>query len=69
MLTRWNSSFYAWKRLLKLKRVIIFLPSHLKSDLNADIRKDGEKLERIMLSNNEWELLSKLVDILEGLKK
>ncbi|CAI2201921.1 19866_t:CDS:1, partial [Funneliformis geosporum] len=31
--------------------------------------KDGEKLEQIMLSNNEWELLIKLVDILEGFEE
>ena len=67
--TRWNSSFYAWKRLLILQRAIIFLPSRLKSDLNNDVRNDGEKLERIMLTNNEWELLSKLVDILEGFEE
>lgn len=64
--TRWNSSLYAWKRLLTLKRAIIFLPSRLQSDLNADVKKDGEKLERIMLTKDEWELLSKLIDVLDG---
>jgi len=39
---------------------------HLQSDLNADVKKDGEKLERIMLTKGEWELLNKLVDILDG---
>ncbi len=64
--TRWNSSLYAWQRLLILKRAIIFLPTRLQSDLNADVKKDGEKLERIMLTKGEWELLNKLVDILDG---
>ena len=36
--TRWNSSYYAWERLLQLKWAIIYLPSRLQSDENAAIR-------------------------------
>lgn len=67
--TRWNSSFYAWRRLLKLKRAIIFLPSRLQSDLNSDVRKDGQKLQRIILTNDEWKLLGDLVNLLQGFEE
>jgi len=67
--TRWNSSFYAWKRLLRLKRAILFLPNRLQSDLNADVRKDGQKLQRIMLTSDEWKLLGNLVNLLQGFEE
>ncbi|CAB4431134.1 unnamed protein product [Rhizophagus irregularis] len=45
-----------WEHLIELKRAIKFLPGQLKSDLNKDAQKDGEKLEKIILSDNEWKL-------------
>ena len=57
-------SYYAWERLIELKRAIKFLPGQLKSDLNKDTQKDGEKLEKIMLSNDEWLLIEDLLNIL-----
>jgi len=62
--TRWNSTYYAWEHLIELKRAIKFLPGQLKSDLNKDTQKDGEKLEKIMLSNDEWLLIEDLLNIL-----
>jgi hypothetical protein len=51
--TCWNSTYYAWEHLIELKRAIKFLPEQLKSDLNKDVQKDGERLEKIMLSDDE----------------
>ncbi len=62
--TCWNSTYYAWERLIELKRAIKFLPRQLKSDLNKDTQKDGEKLEKIMLSDDEWLLIENLLDLL-----
>ncbi|GES76810.1 zinc finger BED domain-containing protein 1-like [Rhizophagus clarus] len=62
--TRWNSTYYAWERLIELKRAIKFLPGQLKSDLNKDAQKDGEKLEKIMLSDDEWLLIEDLLNLL-----
>ncbi|GES76765.1 zinc finger BED domain-containing protein 1-like [Rhizophagus clarus] len=59
-----NSTFYAWERLIELKRAIKFLPGQLKSDLNKDAQKDGEKLEKIMLSDDEWKLIEDLLNLL-----
>jgi hypothetical protein len=54
--TRWNSSFISWKRLIILQRAITHLPSKLNADLNIDNRKDGKRLERIMLDHNDGNL-------------
>ncbi|GES90585.1 hypothetical protein GLOIN_2v1482909 [Rhizophagus clarus] len=59
-----NSTYYAWDHLIELKRAIKFLPGQLKSDLNKDAQKDGEKLEKIMLSDNEWLLIEDLLNLL-----
>jgi hypothetical protein len=47
--TRWNSSFYSWQRLILLKDAIKHLPERLKVDQNRENKKDGKRLERIML--------------------
>ncbi|GET01380.1 zinc finger BED domain-containing protein 1-like [Rhizophagus clarus] len=62
--TRWNSTYCAWEHLIELKRAIKFLPGQLKSDLNKDAQKDGEKLKKIMLSDNEWLLIEDLLNLL-----
>lgn len=62
--TRWNSSYYAWDRLFYLKDAIIQLQADLCTSTNRDDKKDGNKLRKIMLSEEEWELLDQLVDLL-----
>jgi hypothetical protein len=60
--TRWNSSYYAWERLIKIKAYIQILIAELVSNENdTDAKKDGKQLEKIMLSSDEWELLQELV--------
>ncbi|CAJ0830895.1 6233_t:CDS:2 [Entrophospora sp. SA101] len=43
--TRWNSSFYSWRRLIDLQSAVTHLPSKLMADLNKDNKKDGKRLE------------------------
>jgi len=52
-------------RLLELKKALIYLPNKLKADHNKENKSDGKKLERIMLNENEWNLMKDLVKILE----
>ncbi len=63
--TRWNSSFYSWQRLLLLKRALTFLPSKLKADHVKENTNDGKRLERIMLTEGEWQLMENLVEFLK----
>src|SRR6266540_6538975 len=62
--TRWNSTFYALSRLIELKHAIVYLPSRLVADKNIENNKDGRRLEKVMLSSREWEILSKIIEIL-----
>ncbi|CAG8769676.1 16085_t:CDS:2, partial [Gigaspora rosea] len=50
--TRWNSSYLSWKHLLKLK------------DRDPQTQKDSRRLNKIMLNNDEWTVLEKLVKVL-----
>ncbi|CAG8594255.1 657_t:CDS:2, partial [Scutellospora calospora] len=62
--TRWNSLYYAWDQLFYLKDAIIKLQADLCTNINRDEKKDSSKLKQIMLSEEEWELLDLLVDLL-----
>ncbi|CAB5394103.1 unnamed protein product [Rhizophagus irregularis] len=61
--THWNSSYLAWKRLLKIKDLIDVLVSTLMIDPNT--RRDGKRLKDINLTDDEWQAMNKLVNILE----
>lgn len=63
--TRWNSSYLAWKRLLKIRNLIDVMASSLSIDSDAQARRDGKRLKKINLVDNEWEALKKLTNILE----
>nr|CAG8435302.1 12316_t:CDS:2 [Entrophospora candida] len=67
--TRWNSSFYSWRRLIDLQSAVTHLPSKLMADLNKDNKKDGKRLERIMLNDSEWILMNDLVQIFSGFEE
>jgi len=62
--TRWNSSYYAWNRLVKLKGYIQALIPELINNLDVNAKKDGKQLEQIMINSDEWELLQELILIL-----
>ena len=64
IVTRWNSSYYAWTRLVKLKGYIQALLPELENDSDPNTRKDGKYLRLIMLSLDEWNLLQDLIIVL-----
>ena len=45
--TRWNSTFYAFQRLITLKPAISMLKTSLINDLSSYVCKKGEKLEEL----------------------
>ena len=63
--TRWNSTYYSWVRLLDLKKAISILQSHMIFDSNSETKRDGRKLQKILLDDNEWHLIKQLVEVLE----
>lgn len=62
--TRWNSTYYAWDRLFFLKDAIVQLQADLYTSTNNEDKKDGKKLKNILLSDEEWELIDQLVNLL-----
>jgi hypothetical protein len=62
--TRWNSSYYAWVRLIKIKGFIQVLLSELLNSSNIDEKRDGKQLEKIMITSDEWDLLQELILVL-----
>jgi hypothetical protein len=62
--TRWNLSYYAWVRLIKIKGYIQALLVELINNSENEAKKDGKQLEKIMLTSNEWDLLQELILIL-----
>ncbi len=62
--TRWNSSYLAWCQLLELKGYIRTLEANLAEEVDQDSKKDSQWLSKIMLTNDEWDLLRDLILIL-----
>ena len=63
--TRWNSSYLAWKRLIKIKDLIDILASTMLIDPDPSTRRDGKRLKNINLTEDEWQEIRKLINILE----
>ncbi|CAG8753669.1 4086_t:CDS:2 [Rhizophagus irregularis] len=63
--TRWNSSYLAWIRLLKIQNLIDIMASSLSVNSNLQARKDGKRLKEINLVDEEWKPLRKLTNILK----
>jgi len=63
--TRWNSSYLAWKRLIKIKDLIDILASTMLIDPDPSTRRDGKRLKSINLTEDEWQEISKLVKVLK----
>ena len=51
--TRWNSSYLAWKRLIKIKDLVDILASTMLIDPDLSTRHDGKRLKNINLTENE----------------
>src|SRR5215213_212555 len=67
--TRWNSSYLAWKRLIKIKDLIDILASTMLIDPDPSTRRDGKQLKSINLTEDEWQEISKLVKVLKDFAK
>ncbi|CAG8489638.1 6380_t:CDS:2 [Cetraspora pellucida] len=52
--THWNSIYYAWDRLYFIKDAITQLQTDLYISIDQEIKKDGSKLKRILLSDEDW---------------
>lgn len=63
--TRWNSSYISWKRLLDLRPAIEWLSNTLPLERSNDSKKDGKLLKQCLLKDYEWNLLKKIVELLE----
>jgi len=63
--TRWNSSYLAWKRLIKIKDLIDVLASTMLIDNDPSMRNNGKRLKNINLTENEWQEMDKLIKVLE----
>src|SRR5215212_9092204 len=69
IILRWNSSYLAWDRLIFLQYAILQLNIKLSCSLINEEKADGNKLKKIMLNDNEWELLDELCNILAPFEK
>jgi len=56
--TRWNSTYYAWKRILELYNAVRYVSNTLITDTSRALQKEGEKLERLCLTLDEKQLVS-----------
>ena len=62
--TRWNSTLYAFQRIVLLKPAIQILKASLLSDSSSYIRKEGEKLEELCPTIHEWKVIRELIELL-----
>ena len=62
--TRWSSTYIAQERLIILKPYIDIVISLLNASKDQNIKKDAKKLQKINLTNDEWEVIRDLLEIL-----
>ncbi|GES91823.1 zinc finger BED domain-containing protein 1-like [Rhizophagus clarus] len=62
--TRWNSTLYAFQRLIILKPTVVMLKASLISNTNLNIHKEGEKLEELCPTVHEWKIIKEIVELL-----
>jgi hypothetical protein len=62
--TRWGSKLASWKRLKELKEPIKRLYAVLALEVDREAKKDYQRLTNLMLNDNEWNLLDKLIELL-----
>ncbi|CAG8801772.1 13433_t:CDS:2 [Gigaspora margarita] len=65
VVTRWNSTYNAWVRMLKLKPYIEILASSLTVQSERDAIEDGKRLKSIIITNDEWTTVAGIIKILK----
>ena len=63
--TRWNSTLYAFQRLIILKPEISMLKTTLINDRNSRIRNEGNKLEELYPTAYEWKVIKEMAELLD----
>ncbi|CAB5393607.1 unnamed protein product [Rhizophagus irregularis] len=61
--TCWNSKYNSWKRLIELKKPILRLNATLPFEEGKNDKLDGERLQKIMICEEEWILLNELCSL------
>ncbi|GBB86714.1 hypothetical protein RclHR1_01310010 [Rhizophagus clarus] len=62
--TRWNSTLYAFQRLIILKPAILMLKTSLINDRSSRICRKGEKMEELYPTSHEWKIIKEMVELL-----
>jgi hypothetical protein len=62
--TRWSSTFIAWERLIILKPYIEIVITSLNASKDRDAKEDAKRLKKINLTNDEWDAIRDLLEIL-----
>jgi hAT family C-terminal dimerisation region len=62
--TRWSSTYIAWERLTILKPYIDIVISSLNASKDSNSKEDAKRLMKINLTNDEWEIIRDLLEIL-----
>ena len=62
--TRWNLSYFAWKRLEKIRDCIDVMVITMSRDQDPITRKDGRRLSKINLNEEECDAIKQLIKVL-----
>ncbi|CAG8745416.1 7679_t:CDS:2, partial [Acaulospora morrowiae] len=62
--TRWNSTYLAWKRILKLDDAIRSLAATLSLAKDTQTRNEGERLNRLRLNSEEFNFIENIIKLL-----
>lgn len=69
VITRWNSTYYAWERLLQLRLSIAAVKNQLDASTSSTDIDDRRRLNSIMLTNEEWTFMKTLLKILKPVEE
>ncbi|EXX53180.1 hypothetical protein RirG_246390 [Rhizophagus irregularis DAOM 197198w] len=62
--THWSSTYIAWERLTILKPYIDIVISSLNASKDPNSKEDAKRLMKINLTNDEWEIMRDLLEVL-----
>ncbi|GBC39634.2 zinc finger BED domain-containing protein RICESLEEPER 2-like [Rhizophagus irregularis DAOM 181602=DAOM 197198] len=62
--TWWSSTYIVWERLIALKPYIDIVISFLNVSKDNNAKEDAKRLNKINLTNNEWDIIRDLLEIL-----